>query len=572
MAIELATAYVSVVPSTQGIASQLRREMGPELEQAGREGGQQIGNGLTAVGGRVAMAGGLALAAGFGAALTRGFGRLRAIDDARFKLAGLGHDAEMVDTIMESALASVLGTAYGLGEAATIAASAVAAGVEPGDELTRTLSLTGDAATIAGTSLGDMGSIFGKISASNRMMTQEMNQLQDRGLPVLSWLQDEYGISADAARDMVSSGAVDFATFQRLIEKNIGGAALTAGESFSGSLANVGAAVGRLGAAFLGPAFAAAPAVFGSIISAIDMVTNAVGPLVERFSGPLAVTMGVAATIITAVLVPAMIVWATQATISAARAVVAWVTAQLASIKSAAIQAVSVARVIAGWVLMGVQSMIQAARVAAAWVIAMGPVGWVIATVVGLVGLIVANWDTVVAATGVLRDKVVGFITGMRDGAANIITDLFDRVRGIKDTVLGFFSNAGSWLWNAGRNIIQGLIDGAGSLLRNIGSFFLNMVPGWIRGPFEKALGISSPSKVFAGYGVDIMQGLQVGMDSFIPTVPAVVPAGRVGAFSGPVMGGDGAFAGSHYHLHMTTGNSDADVREQFRRMELING
>ncbi|MDP1097765.1 hypothetical protein Q6288_27150, partial [Klebsiella quasipneumoniae] len=91
---------------------------------------------------------------------TQGMARVVAIDDAKGKLAGLGHTAEGVTTIMDSALASVKGTAFGLGDAAGIAASAVAAGIKPGEELTKYLTLTGDAATIAGSSLEEMGSIF----------------------------------------------------------------------------------------------------------------------------------------------------------------------------------------------------------------------------------------------------------------------------------------------------------------------------------------------------------------------------------------------------------------------------
>ena len=353
-AVELATAYVSIVPSTVGLKGQIEKEMSGPLEQAGEEGGRKFSGGLTALGGKAAKVGGVAIAAGFATALTKGFGRLKAIDDAQFKLQGLGHDAETVETIMSNANESVLGTAFGLGEAATIAASAVAAGIDPGDELTRTLSLTGDAATIAGTSLEEMGSIFNVVSSKNRLSMQEVNRLNQRGIGVMDELAEHYGVTADEAADMVSRGEVDFATFQTVMENTLGGAALKAGESFSGSLANVGAAVGRLGAAILGPAFAAAPAVFGAITAALGKVTTVVGPLVERFSGPLATGVTVVAGLVTAVLVPAMIAWGVQSTIAAAKTVVAWTVAQIASIKSAATQAISAVKVVAGWVLMGV--------------------------------------------------------------------------------------------------------------------------------------------------------------------------------------------------------------------------
>lgn len=51
-----------------------------------------------------------------------------------------------------------------------------------------------------------------------------------------------------------------------------------------------------------------------------------------------------------------------------------------------------------------------AARMAAQWVIAMGPVGWVIAAVVALVAIIILNWDKIVAWTQQTWSKVWNFI------------------------------------------------------------------------------------------------------------------------------------------------------------------
>jgi len=67
-----------------------------------------------------------------GISLTRGFARLADIEDAEAKLRGLGHAAETVETVMSNALNAVRGTAFGLNEAATVAASTVAAGINPG--------------------------------------------------------------------------------------------------------------------------------------------------------------------------------------------------------------------------------------------------------------------------------------------------------------------------------------------------------------------------------------------------------------------------------------------------------
>ena len=187
-----------------------------------------------------------------GITLAKGFGRLIGIDTARAKLTGLGHDVEGVEKIMQSALDSVRGTAFGLDVAATTAANAVAAGVKEGKELTRYLSLTGDAAAIAGAGLGEMGSILNKVQTSNKAYNGELQQLSDRGLPIYQWLAKEAGVTAEAVFKLASDGKISSEMLLNAIEKNIGGAAQKIGEEqFTAGVANMWAAVGRLGASFL---------------------------------------------------------------------------------------------------------------------------------------------------------------------------------------------------------------------------------------------------------------------------------------------------------------------------------
>lgn len=185
-------------------------------------------------------------------ALVKGFNRLTGIDDARAKLLGLGHDGQSVEEIMKSALASVKGTSFGMDEAATTAAGAVAAGVEQGDKLTQYLKTTADAAAIAGTSLADMGSIINKVQTGQQAYTDDLNQLADRGLPIYQWIAKEANISAGEVKKFASEGKVSSEMFLAAIEKNIGGAAAVMGESsFKATIANIGASIGRIGANFL---------------------------------------------------------------------------------------------------------------------------------------------------------------------------------------------------------------------------------------------------------------------------------------------------------------------------------
>ena len=82
---------------------------------------QQITSSLIGVG----QAG---IAAVAGMAIQGGIDRALNIDNARKKLAGFGHDAQDIESIMDSATQSVRGTAFGLGDAATAAATLSASG------------------------------------------------------------------------------------------------------------------------------------------------------------------------------------------------------------------------------------------------------------------------------------------------------------------------------------------------------------------------------------------------------------------------------------------------------------
>lgn len=289
MAMELATAYVSILPDTSQVGRGIDRALrgaGSSADRAGADIGTRMSNAL----GKTLKVGAAAAAATAGAgiatALTKGWQRLSAIDDAEGKLIALGNTSQQTAKIMDSAMASVKGTSYGFGDAAGMAATATAAGVEPGKELTRYLSLVADAATIANVPLAEMGQIFGKVQTSQRAYTMEITQLADRGIPIWQWLQKEMGATQEELRDLVADGKVTSEDYLNAIEKNIGGAA-TAATTVSSQWANTMAAVGRLGAAALEPTFGRLAGWMGSGISSIDEMTDAVGPLAEALDSKI---------------------------------------------------------------------------------------------------------------------------------------------------------------------------------------------------------------------------------------------------------------------------------------------
>ena len=284
---ELGVGYVSIIPSLRGFNSGVAKALDgldPVAERSGKSMGGKLSSALgTTLKATVAGAG---LAAGgvIATAIGKGMGRLTGIENAQASLKGLGHDAQSVQSIMDNALASVSGTAFGLDAAAGVAASAVAAGIKPGQELERTLKLTGDAATIAGMEMSDMGSIINKVATSNKMQMDVANQLMDAGIPILQMVASEMGVTAEEASKMASEGKISFETFQNALEKGVGGAALEAGNTFQGALANMGAALGRIGATALEPFFDLSKQGFGSVTGLLDDVNARLKPLAASTS------------------------------------------------------------------------------------------------------------------------------------------------------------------------------------------------------------------------------------------------------------------------------------------------
>jgi tape measure domain-containing protein len=280
-------AQILVGPSFAGFQTAVRKQM-PGLGQTGGKmfAGGFSRTGAAGVGGliagkaatglkRSAQVTGGAVGGIMALAIAKGFQRLTAIETAQAKLRGLGHDAETITEIMTSALASVKGTAFGMGDAATAAASAVAAGIKPGQELTKYLKLTADAATIAGTSFSDMSRIINQVTTAGRAQTEDLNMLAERGIPIYQWLADEYGVTALELRKMVTEGKVDSATFRRAIEENIGGAALQSGATTQGAFKNMQAAIGRVGANLL-------TGVFPLFRQGFQAVTDGLSPIEDK--------------------------------------------------------------------------------------------------------------------------------------------------------------------------------------------------------------------------------------------------------------------------------------------------
>ncbi|MFS0697811.1 phage tail tape measure protein [Streptomyces nitrosporeus] len=235
---------------------------------------------------------------------------------------------------------------------------------------------------------------------------------------------------------------------------------------------------------------------------------------------------------------------AVTSTVSAATTAAAWVGSALVGIGTwiAAVVRAAVTAA-AQFLLMAARAVAWAAVMAAQWLIAMGPIGWVIAAIVGLVVLIVANWEKIKSMTAAVWDWVWGKIKGV---AVSIVTTVagfvaralaaWDRLKvqialkvialaqyvsGLPAKIKGAIGDLGALLVQKGRDVVSGLWQG----IQAMGGWIKGKLMGWAKsmvpGPIAKALGIASPSKVTAAQGKWIAKGLVVGMTGSAKQVKA---------------------------------------------------
>lgn len=139
---------------------------------------------------------------------------------------------------------------------------------------------------------------------------------------------------------------------------------------------------------------------------------------------------------------------------------------------------------------------------------------------------ITAAWNAVKSITSSVWNALTGVIGGALSNAYNKVTDMIARIKGV-------FSGAGSWLKDAGKKIIQGLIDGITSKIGAVTSKLkdlTSMIPK-VKGPPKK------DAKLLYGAGELIIGGLERGIGDSIPSLLSMLGKIGPGAILGTVEG-----------------------------------
>ncbi|QJD53133.1 tail length tape measure protein [Mycobacterium phage DRBy19] len=188
-------------------------------------------------------------------ALFKGFDRYKSLDATSHRLAAMGNSAEQVKTIMSDINEVVVGTPIALDEAAKAATQFLAGGVKQGRPLQAALTAIADAAGASGQKFGDLAVIFNQVFNKGKLQSEEMLQLNERGINVQAALQKEFGLTSAEIQKMSQDGTISFGMLVQAIEGQFGGMSKKLADTVDGALSNMNAAVGRVGANFISALF-----------------------------------------------------------------------------------------------------------------------------------------------------------------------------------------------------------------------------------------------------------------------------------------------------------------------------
>lgn len=95
-----------------------------------------------------------------------------------------------------------------------VAQSLIAFGVEA-EQLKPTLQTLGDLSGGNAEKFGELARIFGQAKTTTKLYTEDLNQLAERGIPVLQELAAQNGIAEEAVRKLASEGKIGFADLEK---------------------------------------------------------------------------------------------------------------------------------------------------------------------------------------------------------------------------------------------------------------------------------------------------------------------------------------------------------------------
>lgn len=156
--------------------------------------------------------------------------------------------------------------------------------------------------------------------------------------------------------------------------------------------------------------------------------------------------------------------------------------------------------------------------------------GWIRDRLSGIVGWFRELPGRIITAlgdvAGWLWQKGADLLQGLWNGINYVWGAIWGWFLGLADRVIGTITSPLWILYNIGKDIIQGLWEGLKNKWNDVKNWFGDRVND-VKNIFTSGFGIFSPSRVFAGYGRDLMAGMEIGLErnagSLMSTLDGIV-------------------------------------------------
>ena len=225
---ELATAYISILPSTSGLGKEVKKYLG-DVEQKSEETGKESGNRFTKAFGkwakRGALVAGAAVGATVGAALVGGVKSAIDQQQGQLVLSGLYGDAEKAALTLQGLKDVASKSPIEFGSYQEAASSLAYAGVE-GEQAIGVLENVGKAITASGGDSSNMNSATDavlKMVNAGKVQLDTLQQLSNAGVPILSGLAEHLGVPMETVNKMASAGEIALEDVISVMENATGG-------------------------------------------------------------------------------------------------------------------------------------------------------------------------------------------------------------------------------------------------------------------------------------------------------------------------------------------------------------
>lgn len=491
-----------------------------------------------------------------------------ATDKFKKTLEFAGLDTSKIDALTASTQAYADQTVYSLGDIQSITAQLASNGVKDYETLASSL---GNLNAVAGGSpetFGRVGQVLTQTSGLGKLTTENWQQLAE-AIPGASGVLQNALLQAGAYtgdfRTAMSEGQITAEEFNAAIQQvgtdPIAVEAAKSTETFEGAAGNLSATIQ------------------GKLVEALNLVKgpitdfqNGIAWFIDNMGQFTPLIAGLGAVLLAA-LAPA--IWA------AVVATAAWTVALLANPITWIVLAIGLLVAAIVWLIMNWDTAVAwisevwggfvtwltgITEAVATWWNEMwaGFASWIVDVWSGFVGWVTDVWSGFVSwlqsvGDGIaswwnglwsgigsfftsLWDSIVAFVTAVAIGYVNFLFDTFNGflsfwnsiwtnvgsflrdtwnnavsfIEGIPDAIMSVFTGAASWLYDIGRDIVQGLWNGLKSIWESVSGWFEDTFGGIID-TVAGIFGIHSPSRVFREFGVNIGEGLILGLQDMAP-------------------------------------------------------